>query len=57
MRKAMIRMARELAAGNEPVAARGGSLYAVRSWSALLAGDASYDEDAAVRRAMRTSPT
>jgi phthalate 4,5-dioxygenase len=55
MRKLLLRSARELAGGKEPPAARGGRLYAVRSWSALLAGDARYDEDEGVRRAMVTA--
>jgi phthalate 4,5-dioxygenase len=56
MRKAMLAAARKLAAGEAPVAARGGPLYAVRSWSAMLPADLAYNEDPAIIRAMRTAP-
>jgi phthalate 4,5-dioxygenase len=55
MRKAMLAAARKLSAGEVPVAARGGTLYAVRSWSAMLPAHLAYDEDPAVLRAMRTA--
>jgi len=53
-RRVMLQAARNFVNGENPEAMRGGEIYAVRSWSALLPGDTDYKDDVEVIRAMRT---
>jgi phenylpropionate dioxygenase-like ring-hydroxylating dioxygenase large terminal subunit len=52
MRKLMVEGAKALMQGIEPAAARGGSLYAVRSYSTVIQEDADFDELPVIIEAM-----